>query len=625
MARLTRLLASALVVGSVWCPVTAGAQPGRTGPETPLQLASAEPGRVDGVVTDDRGRPLPGAAVTAQGAQVVFAMTDGRGRFSLGDLSPGPYLVRASLPGYVASRRALVEVLPQRAVFQTFRLSALSADAAARPVMAASASGAGADDPASASDDPSGENHGAMAWRLRHLKRSVLREATAAAPAVADEDEPASASAGFAVDLATSVLEGWRQLTGEVQLLTTSSFDAPQELFSTTRSPRHVTYIELGSEAGGPVQWQVQGAITQGDLSSWVLGGTYRQELFEGHVLHAGLSYGAQRYEGGNPVALAAVGEAGRNVGSMFAFDEWNVRPDVTLTLGAKYARYAYLEDTGLFSPSVSLRWQVTPQSRVRLALAQDMKAPGEEEFVPSVVTGMWMPPQRTFSPSDPREGFRAERTRHAELVVEHQFAAFTMNARGFRQGIENQLVTLFGVRITDAPRTDVGHYLTGVAGNVVAYGWGVGVSREIARRLRGSIDYTLTHASWGNGGEALLLRTVPRRGGIQRSGTDWLHDLTTVIETVVPETATRVFAAYKLNNAYALSDFEADETGPDGRFDVQVSQRLPFLGFTNAEWEVLVAVRNLFRDQLEATSVFDELLVVRPPKRILGGLLVRF
>jgi hypothetical protein len=37
------------------------------------------------------------------------------------------------------------------------------------------------------------------------------------------------------------------------------------------------------------------------------------------------------------------------------------------------------------------------------------------------------------------------------------------------------------------------------------------------------------------------------------------------------------------------------------------------------------VALRNLFHDPVNGDSVYDELLVVRPPKRIVGGLLVRF
>jgi hypothetical protein len=39
----------------------------------------------------------------------------------------------------------------------------------------------------------------------------------------------------------------------------------------------------------------------------------------------------------------------------------------------------------------------------------------------------------------------------------------------------------------------------------------------------------------------------------------------------------------------------------------------------------VLFGLRNLFRDPSDPGSVSDELLVVRPPKRVVGGFLVRF
>jgi hypothetical protein len=46
---------------------------------------------------------------------------------------------------------------------------------------------------------------------------------------------------------------------------------------------------------------------------------------------------------------------------------------------------------------------------------------------------------------------------------------------------------------------------------------------------------------------------------------------------------------------------------------------------FVSSEWEVLLAIRSLFREPLTGGSVYDELLVVRPPKRVVGGFLVRF
>ena len=62
-----------------------------------------------------------------------------------------------------------------------------------------------------------------------------------------------------------------------------------------------------------------------------------------------------------------------------------------------------------------------------------------------------------------------------------------------------------------------------------------------------------------------------------------------------------------------------------DARFDVQVRQSLPFMDFSSAKWEMLFAVRNFFREAAPDQSVYDELLVVRPPKRIVGGLTLKF
>jgi hypothetical protein len=48
-------------------------------------------------------------------------------------------------------------------------------------------------------------------------------------------------------------------------------------------------------------------------------------------------------------------------------------------------------------------------------------------------------------------------------------------------------------------------------------------------------------------------------------------------------------------------------------------------MNFRTSQWEMLVGVRNLFHDSLADASVYDELLVVRPPKRLVGGLTVKF
>jgi hypothetical protein len=103
------------------------------------------------------------------------------------------------------------------------------------------------------------------------------------------------------------------------------------------------------------------------------------------------------------------------------------------------------------------------------------------------------------------------------------------------------------------------------------------------------------------------------------------LRDLTTSVESEVPRLDTRVFVIYKINSGFTRPDAVALRPQLGSRFDVEVSQALPFLNFSSAQWEMIVAVRNLFHEDLLDSSVYDELQVGRPPKHVVGGVTVRF
>ena len=95
-----------------------------------------------------------------------------------------------------------------------------------------------------------------------------------------------------------------------------------------------------------------------------------------------------------------------------------------------------------------------------------------------------------------------------------------------------------------------------------------------------------------------------------------------------MPETSTRVVVLYRMTSANPRTAVSASTVAPmpiDSRFDVQVRQSLPFMDFSSAKWEMLVGVRNFFRDAAPDQSIYDELLVVHPPKRIVGGLTLKF
>ena len=246
------------------------------------------------------------------------------------------------------------------------------------------------------------------------------------------------------------------------------------------------------------------------------------------------------------------------------------------------------------------------------------MVVPGAEEFLPRAITGPALPPERTFAPFEGND-MRVERARGLDLAVEHQFGdAYIVSVRRFQQRVDDQLVTMFRVAPVGSPES-VGHYYVGNVGSFDASGWGVRISTPPSMRVSGALEYTVARANW-NTRNAELTAMAP---AVLRGESEDIHDITTSVKTDIPETATRFYLIYRINTAFTRST-DLTRPGLDARFDVQVNQALPF-GMAGTKWEVLVGLRNLFRDPNDPASVYDELLVVRPPKRVIGGFLVRF
>jgi carboxypeptidase family protein/TonB-dependent receptor-like protein len=608
------------------------------------RIAAVAVGSIEGVVQDERGAPIGGAAVSALGATTTYSFTDRNGRFVL-TLSPGPYLVRAHLPGFVASRGQMVEVRANSRSSSSIalhRAAAVATPPTPAPVLAA---GVGAADtpaapaaPTSSATTPAespptdGDDHGELAWRLRHLRRGVLQEATVPEAIVVEELAPAgivggrsgafARAAGSSARLAANLL-GSTPFSGQLNLLTTSSFDNPQQLFSGDNLAHGVAYLSVGAPAGSNADWAVRGAFTQADISSWLIAGAYSTRGPARHRYDIGLSYATQRYDGGNPAALRGLTDGSRNAGEVYGFDAFTIAPAIVLTYGMRYARYDYLEGRSLLSPRLALTVSPAAHLRVNALVSQHAIAPGAEEFLPPGDNGVWLPPQRTFSPLSADRRLDAERTSHVDFEVERDLGASSaISVRAFRQDVDGQLVTAFGVDVPGLPAANVGHYFVGNYGDMSARGVGLAFRTAVAGRVRGSIAYSMTQARWNPGEDlGLWLQPLPLTTTLRASR---VHDVSTRVETEVPETSTRILVLYRVSNAFARRNTEDDGLF-DSRFDVQVRQSLPFMDFSTAKWEMLIGVRNFFREMSADQSVYDELLVVHPPKRIVGGLTMRF
>jgi hypothetical protein len=164
-------------------------------------------------------------------------------------------------------------------------------------------------------------------------------------------------------------------------------------------------------------------------------------------------------------------------------------------------------------------------------------------------------------------------------------------------------------------------HYYVTSAGSFDALGWGVSVSRRVADRLHASVDYTNVDSTWiGSAPSDMSLSRFAI--AIRQREHERFHDVTTTVHSTLPVTDTRLFVMYKVNSRL---DMWPAASHSRARFDVQLTQALPFLSFGGAQLEMLMAVRSMFREELLDTSVYDEVLVIRPPKRMVGGVTVRF
>ena len=224
---------------------------------------------------------------------------------------------------------------------------------------------------------------------------------------------------------------------------------------------------------------------------------------------------------------------------------------------------------------------------------------------------------------ADQGRPLKAEQVHHYEIGVEREFGrehtSRSLSVRRFRHSVLNQVATLFGVDETSG----IGHYYVASPGHVELDGWGVRLSTHVTRRITASMDYSTGVGVWTHRREARILRH--RAPTVVRPDRERLHDLTTSVDATVPETSTRISVVYRLNSVFSSAERGALTPATAGRFDIQVLQGLPFQPLKGGKLEVVFALQSLFRDFRDPGSLYDELLTLAPPMRLMSGVQVRF
>jgi hypothetical protein len=536
----------------------------------------------------------------------LTAVTDEKGRFELAGIPPGMYRLRAYLSGFLPSAfaRVVIEEGAGRVGTILMSLSRLESGLSQEEYV-----------------EETGDARTAaeLRWVVQHSDRNILKEKEQTV-AVADlhswEENP-----GFDPDFALSGEFGIRAAT----------YDEGLEEFPGAGAglDARLAYARLFIPGNGDAHWLVSAQLLESALSSWAGRAEYVSSDLGGHQLATGVTYGNFLYgdlgEFRPPESVLGKGlrdqRSAEWFGSVYTSDTF-LLGSATVRAGIAFQYFDYLDREAYASPRFEVSYPLGSGETtvLRGVVDHQLQAPGGEDI--GLLSQVAY--SSVYGPSPARRSLRAESTTKLGLGLEHQLSSRTRLAlRLFQENATDQLVRSF---LDDGMRGGAGHFVVGNQGNFRTRGVGIALAQTLGP-MEGSVGYTFGQVLGPAVPAAILASPAvdPEQALVAEPE---IHDVTTTLGTSIDSTQTRLQAAYRLIYHPGLMPGVASTLNGgnvDSRFSVQVFQLLPFVGWNGTQWELMVAVRNLFYDDIEKASILDELSVVDAPRRVLGGVTVRF
>lgn len=534
-----------------------------------------------GWVEDTRGTPVSGAVISLFGKGLegggLVTFSDSAGRFFLPSLPAGSYTLRA-LGGRLRAPARQVTVLPNQE--SVFSVSLSAPDGAAEEEVAA------------ALKETSAERE--WRWLLRHKPRSVL-EAREHEPTRSDREDEAPAAADLGERLTP-----WMNGTVEVVTNPGAFGDEPAD----NGRPSGLGVVRLRGRFAERGRWSLGGILTESENTTWRMAAEFVVEPGGGHEIQAGTGYGSRLLR---PLASALTDGRGddRSMGAMFAQDRWNAGNGLTATVGARYSYIGFLADPNHLDPVGSVELATDRYTRIRGTISTRTLTPGGDLLTLSTLASA---PAIAYALMG--GDLRPERIVRYEVAIDRTVGPTRMGALVFQEGARDQLVNVFErpgpsrtLRISNGP-------------TMRARGLGLNFGHRFGDLVSGSVTYTYGRTASDTIGATRVFPAFRDND---------FHDVVARVETFVDWSDTRLSAFYRVNTLSPRAEGPGTQGVTNTRFDVQLTQGLPFLGaLTRADWELLLAYRNLFYETSEGGSL-DELAVVNPPSRMVGGISVRF
>ncbi len=548
-----------------------------------------------GWVENTRGAPVAGAVVSVFGKGIrggsLVTLSDSAGQFVLPALPAGSYTLRALGSGHVPAAARKVTVLPDRDSVFTVSLT---------PV--------GEKPPATTTSDPSAATPpdqlsvSEWEWLFRHRRRSVL-ETSEEALLVGEPKTTAIALAARGPFIP--------QLGGSVELVTSpTALGLDADAFGGYAPAASQGALKLQGRLAETGRWSLGGLITEAENRTWRMGAEFVLEPGSGHQIATGAGYGTNYLRGPTPTEVDAA--ESRSVGAAFVRDRFPLGRRAFATVGARYAYLGFLDDRNHVDTLIAVELRDDTNAWLRGSVASRTLSPGGDLLTLSTLKTS---PITSYARME--EGLRPSRTWRYELAFDRAVGAAKFGAHVFYEDTDHQLVNVF-----DRPSARSLHVVNG--GSVDARGLGITVGGHLGDLVNGSLTYTYGRSvrQAGPFGSSLLGGRAWDLLGYEEAD---FHDVVARLEAVIDWSDTRVAAYCRFNNLNPEDGHGSHNSVANTRFDVQLTQGLPFLQtLTRADWEVLLAFRNMFYEAAEGATL-DELVVMHPPKRVMGGISVRF
>lgn len=603
MRRAGQWFASA-VIGSLWLARTVSGAPVEEparffSPALPSPVGLASVGSLTGRVTGPDGTVIVRAPVVVRGAVRRRVITTADGRFAVGGLPPGRYDV--DVDGWVVTPRRTVTVVAGRSVSTAVtaqRLPAVSAAGVGLPLVPAGTAASASDGPPSDAPATSAADDDALAWRLRHARRSVLKTARSG---------PQSASAP----------ERWSPglPDTEVHLLSVGGAALPDGLEPTAAGTGGLATVRLRAPLDGGLDWSVALAMTQALRPTWSGSAAASLPVGRGHQVGASVAWMALRPSG--PVRMPwehGPETASRAAGRVTVSDDVHLGPRVAVQLSEAVLRMDG-DVTALRSdPTVMLAvvpadgWQVMGRLSQRSYSILDLTTAARWDAL-----GLNAPDaSQAWTSGAPA----VEQGRAQEFRLERGFGPLRMAVGRVHEQVADGWARVYGVLGDDGvtPTRIVG---TGTRETSATQ---LTVDASAGGRVRGALRIAVGED------RASAPGATARAAGLWPSGVSTWQDMQALLATDVAGARTQVVLVYRVRLQQAADGrSEADATRV-ARYAVRVRQPLPFLPTTGTQWDVLMDVSTLATGTASVDqSAADEWHVVRVPRRVLGGLALRF